>query len=95
MKTYKLIILAVLFTFMLSGCGIDYSQKIPDAYYGASTVIGISAGLPEGVNLTIGYRKYEGLICKNETDARVVSESKATAEGLEVSQRIEFGEAAR
>lgn len=94
MKTYKLILSAIVLTFMLSGCGIDYSPKIPDAYYGSSTVIGISAGLPEGLNLTIGYRRHEGLVCQNETNAAITLESTATADGLDLKQKIAFGEAA-
>ena len=95
MKTYKLIVSAILLTFMLSGCGIDYVTKVPDVYHAKGTVIGISAGLPEGANLTIGYKKYEAFIGKNESDARITSESTATKDGLTVVESMEFGEAAR
>ena len=76
----------------LSGCGVEWASSVPDAYYGSSTTIGIDAGLPEGLHLVIGYKKHEGLICRNETDARIVSESEATANGLNTRQLISFGE---
>lgn len=88
---YTLLMLIVL---SLSGCGVGWVDSVPDCYYGSSTVVGIDAGFPEGLTLSIGYKRHEGLICQNETNALVTLESEATAGGLNMSQSVAFGAAA-
>lgn len=75
----------------LSGCGIGWVNTIPDGYYGRSTTIGVDVGLPEGLSLVIGYRKHEGVICKNETNILIKSDTKAGLDGLDVKESIAFG----
>ena len=86
----KYIILGIL-ALGLSGCGVGWVDSVPDGYYGSSTTVGIDVGLPEGLSLVIGYRKHEGVICKNETDILIQNETKAGTSGLDTSQSIAFG----
>jgi len=89
---YALILVGLLVG--LTGCGVEWIGSMPDCYHGRSTTIGVDVGLPEGLSLVIGYKQHEGLICKDETNALITSESKATVEGLEVKQVTAFGGAA-
>lgn len=84
-------ILLCLILISLSGCSIGWIGAIPDGYYGRSTTIGIDAGFPEGISLVIGYRKHEGIICKNDTDIKIDSDTEAELNGLNVKESLAFG----
>ena len=73
---------------MLSGCGI-YTDK--GVKYGAATTIGISAGLPEGVSLVIGYKRYELISAEVGSVVDIGLKGKATMTGLEGEQHIKIG----
>lgn len=82
-------IVLILLLFIASGC-----VQVTGTRYLSGTTIGIEAGLPEGLTLVIGYRRFEAVTCETEANIEIGLDGSATATGLEGEQHARFGEAA-
>ena len=82
-------ILLALALLSMSGCAV-----IDGTQYLSGTVIGVKAGMPDGINLVIGYQRYEAVQCETGANIDIGLEGKAGMTGLEGEQYAKFGEAA-
>ena len=73
----------------MTGCAV-----IDGTQYLSGTVIGVKAGMPDGVSLVIGYQRYEAVQCETEANINIGLDGKAGMTGLEGEQHAKFGEAA-
>ena len=73
----------------LSGCGV-----VTGTQYLSGTVVGLKAGLPDGVSLVIGYQRYEAVQCETEANINIGLEGKAGMTGMEGKSHAKFGKAA-
>lgn len=78
-----LICLALIF---LSGCAV-----IDGTRYVSGTIIGVKAGLPDGLDLVIGYQRYEIVTCETEANVDIGIEGQVNATGLDGNQHAKFG----
>ena len=72
---------------LLSGCVSVGSGT----QYLSGTTIGIKAGMPDGINLVIGYQRYEAVSCETEANVSIGIEGEATATGINGKQHANFG----
>lgn len=86
----KILLTSAALLCLLSGC-ISVGSG---TQYLSGTVIGVKAGTPDGINLVIGYQRFEAVSCETEANVSIGIEGKVTATGINGKQHAKFGETA-
>lgn len=69
---------------LLSGCVASGVQ------HGSGTIIGLKAGLPDGVSIVIGFQRYEMVSAEKGCTADITAEGAVTATGMEGESHARF-----
>lgn len=79
-------LLVILSLLCLGGCAAINGNHIING-----TTVGISAGMPDGLTLVIGYKHFEMATCENGQTLSSNIEGTVTSTGIDGKQSFSFG----